>query len=734
MDGFPNNESQVQYLIEKGYFPDAVIVLRLDDEQVLKRLMPPRLQAWKVKTQAKKERKKQKADRKKEKLMKRMKERREEEIAKFEERRREKEDEAAANGEEYEEEDFDVEALIQEEFADELQEEEEVDEVQEDEVKENIMNDLRTHYENQTSGIEAVQEVFKESLIPRFTFDAHRKINIIKYLISEKLKRFVDYRQSLLERVYPCKLKMANKLVDFGYKHLSRFGRWCPVKLTKNEPVRPLYDYERKKPLPVIYRSYVYFLSSKDARKKFSVDPIKYLQQTSPLSVVPFKLSIIGPPKSGKTSLATRFATEYGCIRLSVGEAIRSVLEKQPDTELAELINMHLIRGKTVPDELAIQCIEVAIMDVKCQTNGFILDNYPVTKQQVKLMAERCIIPFKVIELKCEIKEIMQRCIRDRTNPDRLAQNIVLNDSPEIIGYKYREWKNEVNFIRDWYKNEHKNYEQLDANQSKWFLWEQAKQLAFSSIRHVQVYIDRINQNKAACIAKLCVTYDEMVSRLGDFGQYCPVSLALNDELVDCSENRSMDFVAEFQGYYYKMFSETELKLFLESPEKFVPPNAPRKLPPPQNLPKKRTPDEVKALFPKPIELKGYCPVTYFEGKQRYEAIEQGFIEYAAEYKNKLYYMASKEALDKFLRKPEQYSLLKLPHKLPPIKSPINVLNLPMTGYLEQTVAELLKKSLCEVGTFKPKFPFLSATRSALLYIGYYLKGSTLFLNIFVLK
>ena len=158
----------------------------------------------------------------------------------------------------------------------------------------------------------------------------------------------------------------------------------------------PIYD-DKKKPCPVIHRSYIYFLSSKKARAKFLQNPLYYLKQPTPLSVVPFKLSIIGPPKSGKTTLANRFVKEFNCVRLSVGEAIRAILANQPDSELAENINAHLCKGKTVPDELAIQCIEVAIMDVKCQLNGFVLDNFPVTKNQIKLMTDRCIIPVKVI-------------------------------------------------------------------------------------------------------------------------------------------------------------------------------------------------------------------------------------------------------------------------------------------------------------------------------------------------
>ena len=104
-----------------------------------------------------------------------------------------------------------------------------------------------------------------------------------------------------------------------------------------------------------------------------------------------------------------------------------------------------------MPDELTIKCIELAIMDVKCQIRGYILDNFPVTKQQVKLMTDRNLIPVKVIELKVDIKEMMQRCIRDRTGAERLAKGLVLNDSPEVMGYKLKEYKAEQAFIHDWY-------------------------------------------------------------------------------------------------------------------------------------------------------------------------------------------------------------------------------------------------------------------------------------------
>ena len=116
----------------------------------------------------------------------------------------------------------------------------------------------------------------------------------------------------------------------------------------------------------------------------------------------------------------------------------------------------------------------------------------------------------------------------------------------------------------------------------------------------------------------MCITPSECLVRLGDFGQYCPVSLADRGELVDCSVNPSLEFAAEFRGRYYKMASRVELELFLADPTRYVPPLAPRKLPDLELLPKRRTAAEVKTMFPKQIELKGYCPVTYLDGKLRW--------------------------------------------------------------------------------------------------------------------
>lgn len=66
---------------------------------------------------------------------------------------------------------------------------------------------------------------------------------------------------------------------------------------------------------------------------------------------------------------------------------------------------------------------------------------------------------------------------------------------------------------------------------------------------------------KAASIADLCITPKELQDRLGECGQYCPVSFAEKGELIDCSVTSSLEFAAEFQGHYYKMASREELEV-----------------------------------------------------------------------------------------------------------------------------------------------------------------------------
>ena len=65
-----------------------------------------------------------------------------------------------------------------------------------------------------------------------------------------------------------------------------------------------------------------------------------------------------------------RFSSEFGAVRVSVGESVRNILETQPETQLASQILSFLHQGELLPDELAVEAIAVRLMDTICTTKG----------------------------------------------------------------------------------------------------------------------------------------------------------------------------------------------------------------------------------------------------------------------------------------------------------------------------------------------------------------------------
>ena len=66
--------------------------------------------------------------------------------------------------------------------------------------------------------------------------------------------------------------------------------------------VLPPNDTPSSPLFPVVYRQHVYFFASENNREKFILSPFKYIHQAPPKPIIPVRLAIIGPPKSGKTT------------------------------------------------------------------------------------------------------------------------------------------------------------------------------------------------------------------------------------------------------------------------------------------------------------------------------------------------------------------------------------------------------------------------------------------------
>ncbi|XP_006881284.1 PREDICTED: adenylate kinase 9 [Elephantulus edwardii] len=724
LDGFPRTREEVQFLGEHGLFPDAAVIIQVDDQDIFDRILPSHVEKWKLKQKKKLDRKKFIKDLKTKIRDDTISKRRAELVLEREIRKKgetgAKEEEDTSEEEPEDEEDGSIDNILNEEFPKDEEEMSDEDEEQETDATEHLRNELGEKYEADMTSLQLIQDEFEKILVPLIHINGSRKSHIVKYMLHNKVKSLVENRVSIFEKCYPVRPHIAQKLLNLTYKYQSSFGYWDPVKLSEGDTIKPTESPEN--PLyPVIHRQYIYFLSSKETKEKFIKNPIKYIRQPKPKPAVPIRIAIVGPPKSGKTTVSKNIASVYGLKRLSIGDALRYILTNQPETELALMLNWHLHKGLTAPDELAIQALEISLMDSVCNTAGVVIDGYPVTKYQTDLLESRTIIPMIIFELDVPSKEIFRRLILERKEVQSFSYP--LHNSAHIIAVKNSKYRKLIGDIRQYYQEQHQNWYVIDGFHSKWWIWNEVVKIIQMINNCIQLYLEKIKSGKSACIDKLCITPQELVSHLGEFGQFCPVSLAESHELFDCSNTNSLEFAAEFRGHYYKMNSLEKLNKFLENPEMYVPPLAPYPLPSADMIPKRLTLSELKSRFPKCAELQGYCPVTYQDGKQRYEALIPGNINYALEYRDRIYICETEEKLQKFFRSPLKYWNQKLPNKLPPLKEPILLTSLPLPGYLEQGVATSLIKAMNAVGCIKPKFPFLSIRRSALLFIAFHLKA-----------
>lgn len=190
------------------------------------------------------------------------------------------------------------------------------------------------------------------------------------FFVSDKYK----FRtKSHFERCYDVSFEVAERLLSCGYFFLSKFGKTCPVQYYEDSnPIQMYMPMQQRNSLfPVIHRSYIYYLGGSENCAKFKEDPIKYISVESfNAPLITLRVAVIGPPKCGKTVLASRITREFDFKLISRGQAARYVLTYLPLSDLAKTMESVLRKGWELTDEMVMKCVEAASFDVKAVTQG----------------------------------------------------------------------------------------------------------------------------------------------------------------------------------------------------------------------------------------------------------------------------------------------------------------------------------------------------------------------------
>ena len=85
----------------------------------------------------------------------------------------------------------------------------------------------------------------------------------------------------------------------------------------------------------------------------------------------------IGPPGSGKGTIAEKIVSKYSLTHLSTGDMLREHIKA--GTELGKLAKGYIDQGHLVPDDLIIGIVQDKIQNTE---GGVLFDGFPRTAEQ----------------------------------------------------------------------------------------------------------------------------------------------------------------------------------------------------------------------------------------------------------------------------------------------------------------------------------------------------------------
>jgi len=119
------------------------------------------------------------------------------------------------------------------------------------------------------------------------------------------------------------------------------------------------------------------------------------------------KIILVGPPASGKGTLAKFLSQDFKLPHISTGEIFRENIKN--NTELGKKVKSYLDSAVLVPDEITMDVVKKRIAEKDC-VNGYILDGFPRNTQQAKLF-DKIVKADVAVHLDVGLKEIEDRIL-----------------------------------------------------------------------------------------------------------------------------------------------------------------------------------------------------------------------------------------------------------------------------------------------------------------------------------
>lgn len=196
---------------------------------------------------------------------------------------------------------------------------------------------------------------------------------------------------------------------------------------------------------------------------------------------------LIAPPAAGKGTMSKMLHEKYGLVHISVGQLLRDI---DPLSSIGKQIKEKLANRELVPNELVKSSLIKRLKMDDVKNNGFILDGFPRSLEQVRVFNEICeelnITCYLAVYLKSSYDVSLKRtlgrysCSKCKTDYNILTgYNNPINDkncricnadlvrrtddNEEVLKKGYKKFEDETLPVVDYYRKNN-NIIEVDSN------------------------------------------------------------------------------------------------------------------------------------------------------------------------------------------------------------------------------------------------------------------------------
>ena len=425
-----------ELLNESKRLPDICVFLRATEENVLKRVFNQKEVVDKYNALMEERRLKKEEER-------------QQRLAEIEKQR----EEALANGEEFEE--------------PQLEEENDADDPEAPNLEAMIAEakeKFTTAREAQLSKIEEVSAAFEELGIKIVIIDTDKSIEDVFKNITFKLRDTLEKRSNIFEKF------QITDLDEFSIAKYDKSYVYKKGKYMDGNIVTP-WAIPKKKEIGLAYRNRIFFCKDEEERNAIKENLREHLAKLLPApkdTRITTKVFVIGKPKSGKTTLAKKLQEKLGLVHIKVKHLLNRVRE-DPFWLLAEEVNKLMRDGKTPSNEHIVRLINKRVQMADCVERGWVLDDFPRTKEQAQLLTEAGLIPDLVFDLTLDEKTILERATKNKEKSEKFGYD------RRIIHDRLKEIEKGQTDLELYYIDTFDNLRYLDSKVSKWGVFDSVK-------------------------------------------------------------------------------------------------------------------------------------------------------------------------------------------------------------------------------------------------------------------